>query len=64
MYLLGTTTDNAGTVDGSTTHTNTSVFVQDAMLSAKSFGINDYTSLNKVTLQWNSTDNSLDFVFT
>lgn len=64
MYLLGTTTDNVGTVDGSTTHTNTSVFVQDAMLSAKSLGINAYTNLNKITLQWNDTDNSLDFIFT
>ena len=58
FYLLGTTSSFTDT-----THTNTSLFAEDGALSAKSYGINAGTTANKVTLQWNSTDSSIDFIF-
>lgn len=59
LYLIGATSQTAN----SQTYSDAHVFETNGAFSAKTLGVNADTDSNKVTLQWNSTDSSLDFVF-
>ena len=59
LFLMGGTSQ----ANPATTYSNQYVHETNGALSAASMGINASTAANKVTLQWNSTTSSLDFVF-
>lgn len=59
LYLIGATSQAANPQTYSDSH----VFETNGAFSAKTVGINNDTDADKVTLQWNSTDLSLDFIF-
>ena len=59
LYLIGATSQAANPQTYSDAH----VFETNGAFSAKTLGVNADTDNNKVTLQWNATDSSLDFVF-
>ena len=59
IFLVGTTSQTSS----AQTYSHTYVFETDGALSAKTLGVNYGTTANKVTMQWNNTDESLDFVF-
>lgn len=59
IFLIGATAQSASPQ----TYSTTFVYATDGVMSAEAFGINHATTANKVTLQWNNTDSSLDFVF-
>ena len=59
LYLIGAASQAANPQTYSDAH----VFETNGAFSAKTLGVNADTDDDKVTLQWNSTDNSLDFVF-
>ena len=59
LYLIGATSQTAN----SQTYSDAHVFETNGTFSAKTLGVNADTDNNKVTLQWNSIDNSLDFIF-
>ena len=59
LFLVGTTAQSTS----AQTYSNTYVFSTDGALSAKTLGVNAGSTANKVTMQWNATDLSLDFVF-
>ena len=59
LYLIGATSQAANPQTYSDSH----VFETNGAFSAKTLGVNADTDNDKVTLQWNSTDSSLDFVF-
>ena len=59
LYLIGATSQAANPQTYSDAH----VFETNGAFSAKTLGVNADTDNDKVTLQWNATDSSLDFVF-
>ena len=59
IFLVGTTAQSTS----AQTYSNTAVYTTNGALSAKTLGVNADTTANKVTLQWNTTDSSLDFIF-
>lgn len=60
LFLVGATSQ---ATTGQTGYSHMYVFATDGELSAKTLGINAGTSSNKITLEWNATDQSLDFIF-
>lgn len=63
-FLLGTSTTITGTAANVDLIGDTGVYLTTTagQLSAKSYSINDGTN-EKVRMQWNATDQSLDFIF-
>lgn len=59
IFLVGPTSQTAS----AQTYSNTYVHSTDGVLGAKSFVVNNNTTANLVTLQWNATDSALEFVF-
>jgi len=59
LFLLGATAQEAAP----TTYSNTYVTSTNGILSATSIGINNGTATNKIQLEWNNSDSSLNFVF-
>lgn len=59
LYLIGATSQAANPQTYSDAH----VFETNGAFSAKTLGVNADTDSNKVTLQYNTTDSSLEFVF-
>lgn len=59
IFLVGTTAQSTS----AQTYSNTAVYATNGALSAKTLGVNADTTASKVTLQWNATDSSLDFIF-
>lgn len=59
LYLIGAASQAANPQTYSDAH----VFETNGAFSAKTLGVNADTDNDKVTLQWNATDSSLDFVF-
>lgn len=59
LYLVGATEQSAEP----STYSNTYVSAENGILSAASIGINNGTAANKIKLEWNDSDSSLNFVF-
>lgn len=59
LYLMG----SDGQTNNDNTYTNSLVYMQSGELSAKTLGVNYGTATTKIKLQWNNTENSLDFIF-
>lgn len=59
LYLIGATSQAANP----TTNSYSKVFETAGALSAKNLGINADTDTNKVTLQWNASSQSVEFIF-
>lgn len=63
LYLVGAVNQASSLNTGEITYSSNCLFATGGALSAKSLGINYGTSTDKVSLVWNNTDESLDFVF-
>ena len=59
LFLIGATSQTTS----SQTYSDSHVFETNGAFSAKTLGVNYDTDADKVTLQWNNTDSSLEFVF-
>lgn len=59
LYLAGATSQSANPQ----TYSNVYVYETAGVLSAKELDINGGSSGEKVKMQWNATDLSLDFIF-
>lgn len=63
LFLVGAVNQASSLNTGEITYSSNCLSATGGALSAKSLGINYGTSTDKVTLVWNNTDESLDFVF-